>query len=124
MARSGLNWRAQDLADKAGVGYATVARFEAGGAISAESLDKLENALVSAGAQFTRRADRLGVTVTPTGGVRIPSVRQMIAATKKEPDSPERDERLKHLHDHQEVKAAHAKVVRAIRDAKKGISVK
>ena len=79
---------------------------------------------MSAGAQFTRRADRLGVTVTPTGGVRIPSVRQMIAATKKEPDSPERDKRLKHLHDHQEAKAAHAKVVRAIRDAKKGMPVK
>ena len=56
MARAGLGWRAQDLADRAGVGYATVARFESGSAISAETLAKLVAALSAAGA-----------TVVPTG---------------------------------------------------------
>lgn len=119
MARSGLNWRAQDLADKAGVGYATVARFEAGGVINADSLDKLENALAGAGAQFSRRADRLGVTITPSGGVRLPTVRQMIAAAKKRADGPEKEKLIRDLYEHQEAKGAHAKVVSAIREAKK-----
>jgi len=63
MARTGLGWRAQDLADKAGVGYATVARFEAGSAIADESRQKIEQALADAGAQFSKRSGRVGVTV-------------------------------------------------------------
>lgn len=63
MARTGLGWRAQDLADRAGVGYATVARFEAGSSIADESLKKIAQALTEAGAQFTRKTGRVGVTV-------------------------------------------------------------
>lgn len=63
MARSGLGWRAQDLAEKAGVGYATVARFESGERIAGATLERLMIALGTAGAQFTRRAGRIGVTV-------------------------------------------------------------
>lgn len=63
MARAGIGWRAQDLADKAGVGYATVARFEAGSPIAAESLAKLEAALTNAGASFSAGKGRVGVSV-------------------------------------------------------------
>lgn len=41
----------------------TIARFELGETVAAESVDKMERALVEAGAQFTRRAGRVGVTV-------------------------------------------------------------
>lgn len=63
MARSGLNISGRDLAKLAGVGYATLARFEAGANIADESRDKLRKALLDAGAQFARRAGRVGVTV-------------------------------------------------------------
>lgn len=63
MARAALGWRAQDLAERAGVGYATVARFETGAATGADTLAKLEKALTDAGAQFLQRSGRVGVTV-------------------------------------------------------------
>ena len=63
MARAGLGWRAKDLAAAAGVGSATVARFELGKSIADDSRDKLEKALCDAGAQFSRRPARTGVTV-------------------------------------------------------------
>jgi transcriptional regulator with XRE-family HTH domain len=63
MARAALRWSAQQLADKAGVHYATVARLEAGGSIADESRDKLVKALTDAGAQFSRHGGRKGVTV-------------------------------------------------------------
>ena len=63
MARSGLGWSAKDLAERAGVGYATVARYETGAECSPETVSKLERALAGAGAAFARRAGRLGVTV-------------------------------------------------------------
>lgn len=63
MARTGLNLSAVDLAKLAGLGYATVARFESGATIAEESRDKIAAALDQAGAQFTRRSGRVGVTV-------------------------------------------------------------
>jgi transcriptional regulator with XRE-family HTH domain len=64
MARAALKWSLSDLAEKAGVGRATVARFELGeGETGADTLDKLQKALTDAGADFTRRAGRVGVTV-------------------------------------------------------------
>lgn len=63
MARSGLGWRAQDLAEKAGVGYASVARFESGERIADATLERLIIALEMAGATFTRRSGRIGVAV-------------------------------------------------------------
>ena len=63
MARAGIGWRAQDLASAAGVGYATVARFEAGAAIAPDSLVKLVQALTDAGASFSAGKGRVGVTV-------------------------------------------------------------
>jgi len=63
MARSGLSWRASDLASAAGVGTATVARFELGETVAADSVEKMRKALADAGADFTRRTGRVGVTV-------------------------------------------------------------
>jgi transcriptional regulator with XRE-family HTH domain len=64
MARAALKWSLSDLAEQAGVGRATVARFELGeGETGPETLDKLRKALADAGADFTRRAGRVGVTV-------------------------------------------------------------
>jgi transcriptional regulator with XRE-family HTH domain len=63
MARAGIGWRALDLATAAGVGHATVARFELGEAVADETRDKLEKALSDAGASFSRRSGRLGVMV-------------------------------------------------------------
>jgi transcriptional regulator with XRE-family HTH domain len=63
MARSGLNISGRELADLSGVGYATIARFEAGANITDENREKLKAALIAAGAQFTWRSGRAGVTV-------------------------------------------------------------
>lgn len=63
MARNGLDLSGRELATLAGVGYATLARFEAGANIADDTRAKLEGALAGAGAQFSRRPGRLGVTV-------------------------------------------------------------
>lgn len=63
MARAGLGWSANDLANAAGVGYATVARFESGGVINGDSLGKLDKALKEAGVSLTGGKGRVGVTV-------------------------------------------------------------
>lgn len=63
MARCGLGWKSQELASRAGVSYPSVHRFEAGQTVAADTLAKLEQVLVAAGVQFTRRSGRVGVTV-------------------------------------------------------------
>lgn len=63
MARAALGLSTHDLAKLAGVGRVTVVRFEDGENIAAETLAKIEQALADAGAQFQRRAGRVGVTV-------------------------------------------------------------
>ena len=63
MARCGLGWSAQELADNAGVGRMTVVRIEAGKNVEEVALDRVSDALAKAGAQFSRRSGRLGVTV-------------------------------------------------------------
>lgn len=63
MARAGLGWGAQELAANAGVSYPTIHRFESGSDIAAESLSKIELALTTAGAMFSRKSGRVGVTV-------------------------------------------------------------
>ena len=63
MARSGLGWKSQELADRAGVSYPSVHRFEAGHTVADETRDKLVQALTEAGALFSAGKGRLGVTV-------------------------------------------------------------
>lgn len=63
MARDGLGITGRDLAAKANVPYATLARFEAGANIRADTLASIERALAQLGAQFVYAGDRFGVTV-------------------------------------------------------------
>ena len=63
MARLGLNISGRDLAALAGLGYATIARFESGADINDESRSKIAKALETAGAEFSRRAGRISVSV-------------------------------------------------------------
>ncbi len=63
MARAALGLSAADLANKASVGYATVARFETGANIADNTKGRIETALRDAGASFEHRAGRVGVTV-------------------------------------------------------------
>lgn len=63
MARVALNWTISDLAQKAGVGRATVARFELGNAVAADSTVKIQGAFEAANAAFSAADDRVSVTV-------------------------------------------------------------
>lgn len=63
MARVALKWTTDDLAEHASVGRMTVARFERGDGVAADSVEKMRKALADAGADFTRRAGRIGVSV-------------------------------------------------------------
>lgn len=63
MARVAIGWRAADLAEAAGVHRVTVARYESGGTVDAQSLAAMQKALEAEGAQFSRRSGRVGVTV-------------------------------------------------------------
>lgn len=63
MARVALNWTTDDLAEAAEVGRMTVARFERGDRVSAESVEKMQNALDDAGVIFHSRDRRVGVMV-------------------------------------------------------------
>lgn len=63
MARMGLGWLADDLAKASGLTRVTIARFESGHPMAPASIDKMRTALEAAGADFTRRAGRVGVTV-------------------------------------------------------------
>lgn len=63
MARAAFGWSTHDLARKANVGRVTVARFESGETISEDSLAKIESALAGAGAAFTKKTGRVGVSV-------------------------------------------------------------
>lgn len=63
MARAGLGWRASDLAKSAGIGSATVARFELGENVASASRDAMQLALEEAGAKFSARSGRVSVAV-------------------------------------------------------------
>ena len=63
MARVALSWTTDDLAAAADVGRMTVARFERGDHVAEKSVQKMRDALAAAGADFVKRAGRIGVTV-------------------------------------------------------------
>jgi len=63
MARAALKWSLTDLAEAAGVGRATAARFELGEPVGDDVRLRMEQALTEAGAQFSKRAGRIGVSV-------------------------------------------------------------
>ena len=51
-ARALLGWRCEDVADAAGIGVATVWRFEAGENVRPSSIDAIRTALEAAGIEF------------------------------------------------------------------------
>ncbi|MGQ0531057.1 MAG: helix-turn-helix domain-containing protein [Caulobacteraceae bacterium] len=51
--RALLSWGVRDLAAEAGVGVATVARYEAGAALRPETIDKLHEAFEANGVEIT-----------------------------------------------------------------------
>lgn len=51
-ARALLGWTCEDLAEAAGIGVATVWRFEAGDNVRDSSIDAIQKALEDAGIQF------------------------------------------------------------------------
>ena len=65
MARAALGWRAKDLSDAAGVGTATIARFELGSDIANESRDKMRAAFEAAGVNFVERGVYRGAVCPP-----------------------------------------------------------
>ncbi|MBE1526842.1 transcriptional regulator with XRE-family HTH domain [Sphingopyxis sp. OAS728] len=63
MARMGLSWLADDLAKASGLTRVTIARFESGHPMAPASIKKMREALEAAGAGFTQKPGRIGVTV-------------------------------------------------------------
>lgn len=63
MARAALSWSAADLARHARIGYATVARFEAGHNLADASLVAMQAAFEAAGATFSASGNRVTVSV-------------------------------------------------------------
>jgi len=67
MARIGLKWTTDDLAERAEVGRMTVARFERGDNVAESSIEKMRAALETAGADFLARKGKVGVVVPGNG---------------------------------------------------------
>lgn len=63
MARMGLRWTQDYLAEKSGVNRRSILRYEAGGNIEGGSVEAMRAALVAGGASFTDRAGQTGVAV-------------------------------------------------------------
>jgi len=63
MARAALKWTLTDLAQAAGVGRATVARFELGERVGNGPVEAMQLAMEKGGAKFSRDAHRVCVSV-------------------------------------------------------------
>jgi transcriptional regulator with XRE-family HTH domain len=62
MARVALGWSGADLARAAGVGPATVARFELGQVVQPEKVEAMRTAFVAQGIAFENGGKRAGVS--------------------------------------------------------------
>jgi transcriptional regulator with XRE-family HTH domain len=62
MARAGLDWTLDDLADASGVARRTIAKFEAGGNVLPEKVEALRQCFVGQGVEFIN-GKRTGVSV-------------------------------------------------------------
>jgi transcriptional regulator with XRE-family HTH domain len=65
-ARALLDWSAQQLAEHAGVGVATVRRFESGSTVADASVDAMTKALVAAGISLIPAGE-----ASPAGGAGV-----------------------------------------------------
>ena len=72
MARAALKWSAADLAREAGMGYATVARFESGQPVHHDSIATMRRTLERGGIEFIAPGSVVRPGKADTGaGVRI-----------------------------------------------------
>lgn len=62
MARAALGWTLDDLAEASSVGRRTIAKFEGGGTVVPETVEKLRAIFVANGIAFTNGGQRAGVT--------------------------------------------------------------
>jgi transcriptional regulator with XRE-family HTH domain len=62
MARAALGWSGADLAKAAGISARTVAKFELGQVVSADTVEAFRKALVQAGIEFHQAERRAGVS--------------------------------------------------------------
>ncbi|WP_288338466.1 helix-turn-helix transcriptional regulator [uncultured Sphingomonas sp.] len=69
-ARALLDWSAQQLADQAGIGVATVRRFESGSVVAASSVEAMMSSLGAAGIAFITAGE---VSRSGGDGVRLTS---------------------------------------------------
>jgi transcriptional regulator with XRE-family HTH domain len=72
-ARALLNWSAQELAQHAGIGVATVRRFESGSAVVPASVESMARCLTAAGITFIAAGEASpgggeGVRFNPSSG--------------------------------------------------------
>jgi hypothetical protein len=65
MARGALNWSAAELAEAAGNGPRSVARFETGGPIRAEFVEAMRRAFERAGVRFLMNGPHRGAVMPP-----------------------------------------------------------
>ena len=67
MARAALGWSLDDAAAGSGVGRRSIAKFEAGGSVSADTVAKLRAAMERAGVRFLDSGKVAGGVVPPVG---------------------------------------------------------
>ena len=66
MARAGLGWNLQALAERSRINPNTISRFEVGKDIMSSKLRHLEEVLVQAGVEFIDEGDAIGVRGSTT----------------------------------------------------------
>ena len=65
MARVAMDWTGKDLAARAKIGSATVARYELGESIHPDKLEAMQAAFVAAGVVFVVKGQYAGAVVPP-----------------------------------------------------------
>lgn len=63
MARAGLDWTLDSLAEASGVGRRTIAKFETGGSIMPDRVEALRQCFVAHGVEFLNGGKSVGVRV-------------------------------------------------------------
>jgi transcriptional regulator with XRE-family HTH domain len=79
MARAALNWTLRDFEAKTGVNKNTISRYEAGGSILSDTLERIERVLKAEGIVFIDEDEQLGPGVRLSRDARgsIPKSRKM-----------------------------------------------
>ena len=63
MARAGLGWSLDDLAEASGISRRTVAKFEGGHKVAPETVETLRSTLAKEGVEFINGGKRHGASV-------------------------------------------------------------